>query len=124
MSDRDIEGGSRIKKIRQHKKITQQELSAKMGVSQTAIALWENGSRSISLEAIDEIAFYLNVSASYLLFGEKDFKDNIPKDNHDDGLKNIDTIAAHFDGDEYTEEELEQIRKFAEFIKSQRKDTE
>ena len=95
-----------------------------MGVSQTAIALWENGSRSISLEAIDEIAFYLNVSASYLLFGEKDFKDNIPKDNHDDGLKNIDTIAAHFDGDEYTEEELEQIRKFAEFIKSQRKDTE
>ena len=82
MSDRDIEVGSRIKKIRQHKKITQQELSAKMGVSQTAIALWENGSRSISLEAIDEIAFYLNVSASYLLFGEKDFKDNIPKDNH------------------------------------------
>ena len=124
MSDRDIEVGSRIKKIRQHKKITQQELSAKMGVSQTARALWENGSRSISLEAIDEIAFYLNVSASYLLFGEKDFKDNIPKDNHDDGLKNIDTIAAHFDGDEYTEEELEQIRKFAEFIKSQRKDTE
>lgn len=32
------------------------------------------------------------------------------------------TIAAHFDGDEYTEEELEQIRKFAEFVKSQRKD--
>ena len=33
------------------------------------------------------------------------------------------TISAHFDGDEYTEEELEQIRKFAEFVKSQRKDT-
>ena len=31
------------------------------------------------------------------------------------------TIAAHFDGDEYTDEELEQIRQFAEFVKSQRK---
>ena len=38
--------------------------------------------------------------------------------------KNITTIAAHFDGDEYTEEELEQIRQFAEFVKSQRIDTE
>lgn len=34
------------------------------------------------------------------------------------------TLAAHFDGDEFTEEELEQIRKFAEFVKSQRKDAE
>lgn len=34
------------------------------------------------------------------------------------------TIAAHFDGDEYTEEELEEIRQFAEFVKSKRKDTE
>ena len=31
------------------------------------------------------------------------------------------TIAAHFDGDEYTEEELEEIRRFAEFVKSRKK---
>lgn len=31
------------------------------------------------------------------------------------------TIAAHFDGDEYTEEELEEIRQFAEFVKAKRK---
>ena len=34
----------------------------------------------------------------------------------------FDTIAAHFDGDEYTENELEEIRQFAEFVKSKRKD--
>lgn len=33
------------------------------------------------------------------------------------------TIAAHFDGDKFTDEELEQIRQFAEFVKSKRKDT-
>ena len=32
----------------------------------------------------------------------------------------VNTIAAHFDGDEYTEEELEEIKQFAEFIKSKR----
>lgn len=31
------------------------------------------------------------------------------------------TIAAHFDGDEYTEEELAEIRNFAAFVKSRRK---
>ena len=31
------------------------------------------------------------------------------------------TIAAHFDGDEYTEEELDKIKEFAAFIKSIRK---
>ena len=31
------------------------------------------------------------------------------------------TLAAHFDGDEYTDEELEEIKRFAEYIKSRRK---
>ena len=31
------------------------------------------------------------------------------------------TIAAHFDGDEYTPEELDEIKAFAEFVKSKRK---
>lgn len=33
----------------------------------------------------------------------------------------LQTIAAHFDGDEYTKEELEEIKKFAEFVKNRRK---
>lgn len=31
------------------------------------------------------------------------------------------TLAAHFDGDEYTEEELNEIKQFAEFVKNKRK---
>lgn len=31
------------------------------------------------------------------------------------------TIAAHFDGDEYTEEELDEIKQFAAFVKNKRK---
>ncbi len=36
-------------------------------------------------------------------------------------LKDTNTIAAHFDGNEYTEEELERIKEFAAFVKSSRK---
>lgn len=31
------------------------------------------------------------------------------------------TLAAHFDGDEYTESEMEEIKNFAEFVKNKRK---
>ena len=31
------------------------------------------------------------------------------------------TMAAHFDGDEYTEDELEDIKAYAEFVKNRRK---
>lgn len=31
------------------------------------------------------------------------------------------TLAAHFDGDEYTEDELDEIRQFAEFVKNRNK---
>ena len=31
------------------------------------------------------------------------------------------TLAAHFDSEEYTEDELNEIRQFAEFVKGKRK---
>lgn len=31
------------------------------------------------------------------------------------------TLAAHFEGDEFTESELEEIKQFAEFVKNKRK---
>ena len=36
-------------------------------------------------------------------------------------IKEPATLAAHFDGDDYTESELDEIRQFAEFVKNKRK---
>lgn len=44
-------------------------------------------------------------------------KETLPKDLNP---KPQHTLAAHFDGDEYTDEELKEIRRFAEYIKSLR----
>lgn len=62
------------------------------------------GNREPNVQTIKKIADTLNVSADDLL-----------------GLSpEPTTIAAHFDGDEYTEDELEDIRAYAEFVRNRR----
>ena len=124
MSGKDVEIGMRIKKARQSRGITQLELAKDIGASQTAVALWESGNRKISTEVIERVSDVLSVSASYLLFGEKDFKDDIP-DNDAENTANFSpsdsALVIHFSSNDFTEEELEDIRAYAEFIKSRRK---
>ena len=40
--------------------------------------------------------------------------------NDFDDIPHSSTIAAHFDGDEFTEDELDDIRAYAEFVKNRR----
>lgn len=122
MGDKDVEIGTRIKKTRQSRGLTQLELARDIGASQTAVALWESGNRKISTEVIERVSVVLSVSASYLLFGEKDFKDDI-SDNAENtaSLSPSDSaLVIHFSSNDFTEEELEDIRAYAEFIKSKR----
>ena len=74
------------------------EARIKSGLSQKEV------SENIGV-AIKKIADVLNVSADTLLGIDEE-----PT-----------TMAAHFDGDEYTEDELDEIRQFAEFVKNKRK---
>lgn len=81
------------------------------------------------LELINKISNGLNMSINEFMQSDYEFKD-IPQDpivNADvtkKYFKNKSTpaLAAHFDGDEYTEAELEEIKKFAEFVKSKREE--
>lgn len=70
MKNRDAEIGFRIKTERHFCGLTQKQLADKLGVSQTAIALWETGARSISVDIAEDLAEILDTSAEYLLFGK------------------------------------------------------
>ena len=74
------------------------------------------------MELLDKIADLFDVEVADLYFDRSNQDKYIKKMREAMGLPT--TIAAHFDGDGYTKEELEEIRQFAEFIKSKRKDTE
>lgn len=58
--------GKAVRKIRQDKKISQEELADLCGLHRTYISDIELGKRNVSLENIDKIAFALQVKKSEL----------------------------------------------------------
>lgn len=93
------------------KKLTINKMAELLGVSQSTISMWRTGKAFPRIEVLEKLADYFGITVAELL-----------SDHNDDAIKDEPmTIAAHFDGDEYTEEELEEIREFAEFVKSKRK---
>ena len=94
-----------LKNARERKGMSQKDVAEEIGVAKSTYSLYESGNREPNVQTIKKIADVLNVSADDLL-----------------GLNEEPlTIAAHFDGDEYTEEELDEINAFAEFVKTKRK---
>lgn len=100
--------GLRIRNLRESKKMSQSTLAELVGYKdKTAIAKVESGKVDLPQSKISAFAKALNTTTSYL------FADS-------DTTEEPQTIAAHFDGEEYTEEELNKIKEFAAFVKSQR----
>lgn len=100
--------GLKIKGLREDKKLSQSGLAALVGYKdKTAIAKVEAGKVDLPQSKISAFAKALNTTTSYLFSDEED----------DEQI----TIATHFDGADYTEEELDKIKAFAAFVKSNRK---
>ena len=74
----------------------------------TLDSILKRGIANSNITNVLKITRELNLDAEKLVDGE--ICKNIPTPT---------TLAAHFDGDEYTEEQLERIKEFAKFIKSQ-----
>lgn len=93
-----------LKEARLKSGLSQKELSENIGVAKSTYSLYESGKREPNVNTIKKIASTLNVSADILL-------------GIDDQST---TLAAHFDGDEYTDDEMNEIKQFAEFVKGKR----
>ena len=91
------------------KNINKAELARESGVPYTTIdGFYKKGADNVKLSTLKKLCAYFNCSLDYL--ADDDISEN-----------QVTTIAAHFDGNEYTEEELDEIRQFAEFVKNKRK---
>ena len=133
--------GEKIKEIRKKRGLTQKQLGDLCGMADSAIRRYENGRANPKIETLRKIADALEVNVTELL-NEGDIIGSIVTDNilQPNAIKdvascnetvksryskylekNVNTIAAHCDGEEFTDEEMEQIIKFAEFVKSKRK---
>lgn len=140
----------RLKEARKKSGFTQKQLADVLEVTPAMIAQYETGKRKPKQDTLNKIADALQLGYGYAPNGEPYFYCFVDTVRHGDGNEKFNeyqyndamsgdsdsapyipdtksepettTLAAHFDGDEYTEDELEEIRKFAEFVKSKRKE--
>ena len=66
-----------LKMLRKSENLTQKELAQKLGVSLSAISMYECGKREPDFETLEAIADYFNVNMNYLL-GKGDTSSQIP----------------------------------------------
>ena len=104
--------GLNIQRLMDKKGIDRNKLSEDINVSYTTISDWINGKTYPRIDKIELMANYFGVEKSDLV----EDKSSIEKPN-----ANALRVAAHID-DDVTEEEMEDIIKYIEFLKSQHKD--
>lgn len=98
-----------LRKIMEEKNMKVADIVRVSGVPYSTVkAILERGAEKAGYVNVCKICSALGISADELerMVNDSEYK---PR-----------TLAAHFDGDEYTEDELDEIRQFAEFVKSKR----
>lgn len=72
--------GKNIKKYREGKKMTQEDLAARLCVTRQAVSNWENEKTQPDIETLQKIAQILEVSIEEIIYGDK--KENRMVMNH------------------------------------------
>ncbi len=57
----------RLKELRTHSNLSQQKMADVLGISRSAVAMWETGGSEPDNKTLEKIADYFNVSIDYLL---------------------------------------------------------
>ena len=91
-----------LQELMKERNIDQKELAEAIGVTQPTVSNWIQQTKYPRIKRIQQLADYFNVSKSRITEGKKEVQQ--------------DTLAAHLDGD-FTEEELAEIRKYAELVR-------
>ncbi len=102
--------GERIKQLRTSRNIKQFELAEKLCVSQSTVAGWESGARKPDVEMVSRISDVLGVTMDYLLGKEEEKPIKLKIDDND--LK----FALFGDPHNITDEQFEEVKRFARYI--------
>ncbi len=104
--------GNRIKNRRKELNLTVDEVAEKLNKNRATIYRYESDEiENLPITILEPLAEILNTTPAYLMGWEE---------NEDE---KINTIAAHHDDEDWTEEELKEIDEFKKFVLSKRKNT-
>ena len=107
-----MEMNEKIKAKREALSLTLQEIGNYLGVSKATVQRYESGEiKNLKLETIEKLAQILNISPAYLMgWEEKEVK----------RPNKLETIAAHFEGEEFTEDDKDDIENFIKYVLSKK----
>lgn len=103
-----------FEQLLQERGITAYKVSKETGITQSTLSDWKRGRSTPKTDNMKKIADYFGVTVDYLMTGE------VSRD-YGAELSSVDTLAAHFEGEELSEEEMEEIMNYVQFVKSRRK---
>lgn len=95
---------NKIINLRESKDWSQAELARRLDVNKSVMNRIESGERKVSSDELKKLSDIFDVSTDYLL-GQTDDKGKDPT-----------LVAAHLD-DDLTDEQMDEVQKFIEFIK-------
>lgn len=117
--------GDRLKELRKENGLTQSDLGRILNLGKTTISMYENGNSTPNDEIKLKICDYFNISLDYLL--GKSSTRNYSQNNNIENIKTfakdngIHTLAAHFENEEFTQDDLDDIENFIKFVISKKK---
>ena len=100
--------GTRIRRYREKAQLTQEQLGEACNLSASFVGHIERGTRKLSVESLAAIAYTLDASIDYLLFGDSIARNSLPADisvlleGSDDAKrhtfwKTVKALASHVD---------------------------
>ncbi|REH95123.1 transcriptional regulator [Staphylococcus felis] len=95
-----------LKRLMKEHNIDQKELAEAIGVSQPTISNWLKQTKYPRIKKIQDLADYFNVPKSKITESQK---------------LQQDTMAAHFDKDGLTPEEIDEVNRFIEWVRNRDK---
>ena len=94
-------------RLRDDKQLKDSDVAKATGITKSTFSDWKTGRSKPKQDKLQKIADFFGVTLDYLMNGTYD--------------NQINTIAAHHDEAEWTEEELEEIEEFKRYVLSKRK---
>lgn len=115
--------GSKLKQYRLEHGLSQEELAKKLNTTKQVISRYENEQRSPKLSVAVEYSKILGISLTYLVDDKCTDSKQSNKNDNSFHISNSALKFALFGGDkEITDEQLEEVKRFAKFVKERGKD--
>lgn len=105
----------KLKQARKNAKMTQKYVEDKTGIKVTTLSNWENGVSSPDVEKIKILCSLYDVKPNEIFEWGSQL---LVKESIDE--YGIQTLAAHHDDEEWSEEEKKELDQFKSFLRSKR----